>query len=331
MAFIDTIKERARADSKRIVLPEGAEERMIRASAGALKEGIAQPILLGSEAEIREKAASLGIDLLGVEVVELSEERMEALAARYIEIRGRGTISRAKRFVANPLYFGAAMVLTGEADGMVGGVSVETKEVIKATHLIIGLEEGISGSSSLFLMALPDSKWGEDGVLIYADAAVNPNPTAEELAEIAICSARSARQLLGWEPRVAMLSFSTKGSGADATVDKVQEATRLAQERGPEFRIDGELQVDTALVSSVAEKKLSDDTVGVAGKANVLIFPDLDSGNIAYKLTQYLAGAEAYGPVFQGFAKPVNDLSRGASVEDIVGVMAITGVQAQGQ
>ena len=220
------------------------------------------------------------------------------------------------------------MVGAGDVSGMVAGCTSLTATVVKASQLMVGLGEGIFPPSSFFVMSVPDSPYGEGGDFIYADAGVNPDPTPEELAEIAVLSAQSARDMLGWEPKVAMLSFSTKGSAGHKLVDKVIEATKLAREMAPDLAIDGEFQLDSAIVPSVAERKVKEESA-VAGKANILIFPDLNAGNIGYKMTQYLAKAEAYGPILQGFAKPVNDLSRGASVEDIVGVMAFTSVQAQ--
>jgi phosphate acetyltransferase len=248
----------------------------------------------------------------------------------YVESRQgkRVTEKMAERLVRRPLYFGAIMVRAGDVNGMVAGCMSLTATVVKAGQLMIGLKEGISAPSSFFVISVPNCPYGEDGSFIYADAGVNPDPSPSELAEIAVLSAESAQSMLGWEPRVAMLSFSTKGSAGHRLVDKVVEATKLAKEMAPGLSIDGELQLDAAIVPAVAERKWKGES-DVAGRANVLIFPDLNAGNIAYKMTQYLADAEAYGPLLQGFKMLINDLSRGASVEDIVGVVALTTVQAQ--
>ncbi len=331
MKPIDRIKEQARKSLQRIVLAEGEEERAIRAAAICRKDGIVSPVMLGNEERIKELARLSGVDLDGIDIIDPDfSPEMEKYISLYIEARGgkRVTKEMAKRLLKRPLYFGAMMVRAGDVKGMVAGCMSLTATVIKASELIIGLKEGVSAPSSFFVMSVPDCPYGEDGNFIYADAGVNPDPTPEELAEVAVLSARNAQSLLGWEPRVAMLSFSTKGSAGHKLVDKVIEATKLAREMAPELAIDGEFQLDAAIVPGVAERKVKDES-DVAGRANVLIFPDLNAGNIGYKLTQYLAKAEAYGPLFQGFAMPVNDLSRGASVEDIVGVMAFTNLQAQ--
>jgi phosphate acetyltransferase len=331
MKLIDRIKEQAQKSPQRIVLAEGEEDRTIRAAAICFKDGIVSPVMLGNEERIKELARISGVELDGIDIIAPdSSSQMERYMSLYVASRGgkRVTQKMAKRLLKRPLYFGAMMVKAGDVSGMVAGCMSLTATVIKATELIIGLKEGISAPSSFFVMSVPDCPYGEDGKFIYADAGVNPDPTPGELAEIAVLSARNAQSLLGWEPRVAMLSFSTKGSAGHRLVDKVIEATKLAKEMAPELAIDGEFQLDAAIVPTVAERKVKDES-DVAGRANVLIFPDLNAGNIGYKLTQYLAKAEAYGPLFQGFAMPVNDLSRGASVEDIVGVMAFTTLQVQ--
>lgn len=331
MKLIDRIKEQAQKSPQGIVLAEGEEERTISAAAICRKDGIASPVILGNEERIKELARLSGVSLDGIDIVDPdSSPAMERYITLYIESRGGKRVSEgmAGRLLKRPLYFGAMMVSAGDVSGMVAGCMSLTATVIKASGLTIGLKEGISAPSSFFVMAVPDCPYGEDGNFIYADAGVNPDPTPGELAEIAVLSARSAQSLLGWEPRVAMLSFSTRGSAGHKLVDKVTEAVKLAKEMAPELAIDGEFQLDAAIVPGVAERKVKDES-DVAGRANVLIFPDLNAGNIGYKLTQYLAKAEAYGPLFQGFAMPVNDLSRGASVEDIVGVMAFTTLQAQ--
>jgi len=246
-----------------------------------------------------------------------------------MESRGDRRITKgmAEKLLRRTLYYSAMMVTAGDAKGMVAGCTSLTATVVVASQLMIGLREGISSPSSFFIMSVPDCPYGENGNFIYADAGVNPDPTPQELAEIAIASAQSAIDL-GWQPRIAMLSFSTKGSANHKRVDKVIEATKIAKEMAPDLMIDGEFQLDSAIVPQVAERKVKEPS-DVAGRANILIFPDLDAGNISYKITQYLAKAEAYGPLLQGFNKPVNDLSRGASVDDIVGVIAFTSVQAQ--
>ncbi len=331
MKLIDRIKEQAQKSPQRIVLAEGEEDRTIRAAAICLKDGIVSPVMLGDEERIKELARISGVELDGIDIIDPdSSPQMERYISLYIASRGgkRVTQEMAKRLLKRPLYFGAMMVKAGDVNGMVAGCMSLTATVIKATELIIGLKEGISAPSSFFVMSVPDCPYGEDGNFVYADAGVNPDPTPGELAEIAVLSARNAQSLLGWEPRVAMLSFSTKGSAGHRLIDRVIEATKLAKEMAPELAIEGEFQLDAAIVPTVAEAKVKDES-DVAGRANVLIFPDLNAGNIGYKLTQYLAKAEAYGPLFQGFAMPVNDLSRGASVEDIVGVMAFTTLQVQ--
>ena len=330
MSAIEKIKAKARADVKHIVLPEGTEPRTVQASAKILKEGVARVTLLGNPDEVRKVAAETGTDLTGVAIIDpATSEKSAAYADLLYELRkAKGmTPEQATELVTkNTLYYGAVMLKAGDADGMVAGAINSTGNVLRPALQIIKTAPGIKVVSSCFIMELPDHKWGDDGVMIFGDCAVIPNPTAEELAAIAIASAASGRQLVDIDPRVAMLSFSTKGSAKHDNVTKVQEATKMARELAPDLQLDGELQADAALVESVGQLKSPGSTV--AGHANVLVFPDLQAGNIGYKLVQRLAGAEAYGPILQGIAKPCNDLSRGCSVDDIVATVAITAAQA---
>jgi phosphate acetyltransferase len=326
--IIEEFKGRARMDPRRIALPEAEDERFIKATDVVVREGIARPILLGNKTTIVDQARRLGISLDAVELIEPSTSPwLEEYVSLYCQTR-KVREGVARRILRRPLFYAAMMVCRGDTEGMVGGAVYTSADLIAAAELTVGLKEGISVPSSFFIMDVPRFPGGEQGCLIFADAAVNPDPTAEELADIAITTAISARELLGWEPRLAMLSFSTQGSAVHPRVDKVVEATKIAKEKSPDLQIDGELQADAALIPEVAARKVTTGSE-VAGRANILIFPDLDAGNIGYKLTQWLAGAKAYGPILQGFRKPVSDLSRGASVEDIVGVIAITVVKAQ--
>ena len=331
MSAIDKIKSKARANVKHIVLPEGTEPRTVQASAKILAEGVAKVTLLGEEEAVKKVAAETGTNLAGVAIINpAASEKSAAYAELLYELRkAKGmTPEQARELVTtNPLYYGAVMLKAGDADGMVAGAINSTGNVLRPALQIIKTAPGIKVVSSCFIMELPDEQWGDDGVMIFGDCAVIPNPTAEELAAIAIASAASGKQLVDIDPRVAMLSFSTKGSAKHDNVTKVQEATRLAHELAPELQLDGELQADAALVESVGQLKSPGSAV--AGHANVLVFPDLQAGNIGYKLVQRLAGAEAVGPIIQGLAKPVSDLSRGCSVDDIVSVVAITAVKAQ--
>ena len=331
MSAIEKIKAKARADVKHIVLPEGTEPRTVQASAKILKEGVARVTLLGNPDEVRKVAAETGTDLTGVAIIDpATSEKSAAYADLLYELRkAKGmTPEQATELVTkNTLYYGAVMLKAGDADGMVAGAINSTGNVLRPALQIIKTAPGIKVVSSCFIMELPDHTWGDDGVMIFGDCAVIPNPTAEELAAIAIASAASGRQLVDIDPRVAMLSFSTKGSAKHDNVTKVQEATKMAHELAPDLQLDGELQADAALVESVGQLKSPGSTV--AGHANVLVFPDLQAGNIGYKLVQRLAGAEAIGPIIQGLAKPVSDLSRGCSVDDIVSVVSITAVKAQ--
>lgn len=331
MSAIEKIKAKARADVKHIVLPEGTEPRTVQASAKILKEGVARVTLLGNPDEVRKVAAETGTDLTGVAIIDpATSEKSAAYADLLYELRkAKGmTPEQATELVTkNPLYYGAVMLKAGDADGMVAGAINSTGNVLRPALQIIKTAPGIKVVSSCFIMELPDPKWGDNGVMIFGDCAVIPNPTAEELAAIAIASAASGKQLVDINPRVAMLSFSTKGSAKHENVTKVQEATKLAHELAPDLQLDGELQADAALVESVGQLKSPGSTV--AGHANVLVFPDLQAGNIGYKLVQRLAGAVAIGPIIQGLAKPVSDLSRGCSVDDIVSVVSITAVKAQ--
>ncbi len=331
MSAIEKIKAKARADVKHIVLPEGAEPRTVQASAKILKEGVARVTLLGNPDEVRKVAAETGTDLTGVAIIDpATSEKSAAYADLLYELRkakGMNPEQATELVTKNPLYYGAVMLKAGDADGMVAGAINSTGNVLRPALQIIKTAPGIKVVSSCFIMELPDPKWGDNGVMIFGDCAVIPNPTAEELAAIAIASAASGKQLVDINPRVAMLSFSTKGSAKHENVTKVQEATKLAHELAPDLQLDGELQADAALVESVGQLKSPGSTV--AGHANVLVFPDLQAGNIGYKLVQRLAGAEAIGPIIQGLAKPVSDLSRGCSVDDIVSVVSITAVKAQ--
>ena len=331
MSAIEKIKAKAKQNVQHIVLPEGSEPRTVQASAQILAEGIAKVTLLGDAAEIKKVAAETGTDLTGVTVVDpKTSEKSAAYTELLFELRkAKGmTVEQANELiVGNTLYYGAVMVKSGDADGMVAGAINSTGNVLRPALQIIKTAPGIKVVSSCFVMEVPKKEYGDDGVMIFGDCAVIPNPTAEELAAIAIASAQTGKELVDIDPKVAMLSFSTKGSAKDALVTKVQEATAIAHELAPDLKLDGELQADAALVESVGQLKSPGSTV--AGHANVLIFPDLQAGNIGYKLVQRLAGAEAVGPIVQGLAKPVNDLSRGCSVEDIVSVVAITAVKAQ--
>ncbi|MEG1606576.1 MAG: phosphate acetyltransferase, partial [Clostridia bacterium] len=326
---IDKIKAKACADIKHIVLPEGEETRNVQAAVKVVKAGLARLTLLGDPEKTREVAG--GADLTGIELINpKTSDKAESYAQTLCELRkAKGmTIEDARKLIGDPMYYGVMMVKMGDADGLVSGAIHSTGAMLKPALQIIKAKPGMKTVSSCFLMELKDKSFGEDGVMIFSDCAVIPCPSAEELANIALGAADSARALAGMEPKVAMLSFSTKGSAKHDLVTKVQEATRIAHELAPTLELDGELQLDAAVAPDVGQLKSPGSAV--AGHANVLVFPDLQAANIGYKLVQRLAGAEAYGPVLQGIAKPCNDLSRGCSVDDIVATVAITAVQAQG-
>jgi len=331
MEIIERIVERAKGNRQRIVLPEATEERTLRAADKVLADGVADIILIGSPEEISRLAEEWGLTHIGKATIvnPLDSPKSEEYAALLAELRkNKGmTIEQARELVKNPLYYGCMIIKTGDADGQISGALSTTAETLRPALQIIKTKPGITCVSGAMLLITQQPQYGENGVLVVGDVAVTPVPDADQLAQIAVCTADTARVVAGFDnPRVAMLSFSTKGSAQHEVVDKVVEATRLAKERRPELEIDGELQADAALVPAIGEKKAPGSHI--AGHANVLIYPNLEVGNISYKLVQRLGGATAIGPVLQGIAKPVNDLSRGCSVEDIYYLVAITACQA---
>ena len=330
MNFIDTIKEKAKKDIKNIVLPETEDVRILQATEKILKEEFANVILIGNEEEVNNLAKENNINIDGAKIVDPSKsEKYDEYVNQFFELRQKKgiTLEEAKKAMLDKVYFGMMMVKNGDADGLVSGAAHSTADTLRPALQILKTAEGTKLVSAFFLMVVPDCEYGENGTFIFSDAGLNSNPTSEELSEIAISSAKSFEQLVEKEAKVAMLSYSTYGSAKSPLVDKVIEATKLVKEKAPELKVDGEMQLDAAIVKEIGEKKAPGSEV--AGHANTLIFPDLNAGNIGYKLVQRLAKAEAYGPLCQGISKPVNDLSRGCSSDDIVGVVAITAVQAQ--
>ena len=329
MNFIDKIKERAKSDKKRIVLPESMDKRVIEAAEKILKEDLAEVVIVGKKEDILE--ISQGYDISKAIIVDpYTEEYTEELINELVELRkSKGmTYDEAKKLLLEDyMYYACMLVKTGRADGVVSGACHSTSNTLRPALQIIKTKPGIMLVSAFFLMVVPDCEYGENGTFIFGDSGLEQNPTPEKLAAIAASSAESFKLLVEAEPRVAMLSHSTMGSAKHADVDKVVEGVKIAKEMYPQYKIDGEMQLDAAIIPEIAASKAPESEV--AGHANVLIFPDLDAGNIGYKLVQRLAKAEAYGPICQGIAAPVNDLSRGCSADDIVGVVAITAVQAQ--
>ena len=330
MSVLDSIKEKAKADVKHILLPEGSEERTVQAARIITDEKIAKVTLLGDEEEIKKVAEKFNVCLCGIDIINpLTDPDFEHYANGFYELRkAKGmTPEKARETIKNTLFYACMIIKEGKADGMVSGAINTTGNTLRPGLQIIKMAKGINTISSCFIMEIPNKEYGDNGLMLFGDCAININPNPDELASIAIATANTAKTLLGMDPKVAMLSFSTKGSAKHENVDKVTAALAKVKELAPDLDVDGELQADAAMVPKVAALKAPGSKV--AGHANVLIFPDLQAGNIGYKLVQRLAGAEAVGPVSQGFAKPINDLSRGCSIADIVSVVAITAVQAQ--
>ncbi|MCK9206122.1 MAG: phosphate acetyltransferase [Salinivirgaceae bacterium] len=330
MDLITKIKEKAKQYHKTIVLPEGTEERTIKAADIVLAEGIAKIALIGNRQEIEQLATKFGLQHISkAQVVDPKNHvKKDLYIDKLVELRKSKGLSRdeATKLLEDPLYLAVMMVKMGDADGEVAGAANATGDVLRPAFQIVKTKPGISVVSGAFLMIMKDKSYGENGLMVFADCAVHPNPTAEELAEIAVETGKTTRAIAGIEPKIAMLSFSTKGSAKHEMVDKVVKATEIAKMMAPDMKIDGELQADAAIVPAIGASKAKGSEI--AGHANVLVFPTLETGNIAYKLVQRLAGAEAVGPVLQGMAAPINDLSRGCSVDDIVSLVAITCNQA---
>ncbi|MCD4833323.1 MAG: phosphate acetyltransferase [Bacteroidales bacterium] len=332
MDLLNKIKDSAKKYNKRIILPESTEERTITAADEIIKEGIAQIILIGNPKEIKNKAKELNLSNIDKAIIidPKNNNKKEEYIDLMVDIRKKKGLTREKaaKLIEDPLFLATIMIKNGDADGEVAGAENATGDVLRPAFQYVKTKPGFSVVSGAFLMILKDKNFGEDGLLVFADCAVHPNPTDKELAEIAVATGETTRAIAGFEPRIAMLSFSTKGSAVHEMVDKVVNATRMAKEMDPSLKIDGELQADAAIIEAIGQKKAPGSEI--AGKANVLVFPTLETGNIAYKLVQRLAGAEAVGPILQGMAAPINDLSRGCSVSDIVNLVAITANQAAG-
>ena len=326
MEFIEKLKQKGKETQRRLVLPEAPEERMIRAADAILEEGFAKIILIGKADEINAAAKEFGLKNISKATIVDPDtyEKIDEYVDMMVEIRKKKGLTKeeAYQLLKDPLYLSVMMIKAGDADCEVAGANNATGDVLRPAFQYVKTVPGVSVVSGAFVMGIPNKEFGEDGLMIFADCAVHPDPTAQELAEIAVATGRTTQALLGIEPKIAMLSFSTKGSAKHEVVDKVVEATKLAQEMAPDLKIDGELQADAAIIPAIGKKKAPGSEI--AGQANVLVFPDLQSGNIGYKLVQRMAGAEAVGPILQGMAAPINDLSRGCSVSDIVSLSAIT-------
>ncbi len=329
MGLIESIKENAKKELKTIVLPESEDERVLKAAQIVLEEKTANVILIGNEETIKKDAASCGANIEGATIIDpKSFDKIDVYIDELVELRKKKALSKEEAteiMTTEPRFFGCMMVRLGDADGLVAGSNSPTADVLRAAIQVIKTAPGINTVSSTFIMETADGKFGDNGLILFADCAVNPEPNAEQLADIASATAATAKSVVGLEPRVAMLSFSTMGSADHPLVDKVQYACDILEDREVDFAYDGEMQADAAIVEAIGAKKAPNSSV--AGKANVLVFPDLQSGNIGYKLVQRFAGAAAHGPIVQGLNKPVNDLSRGCSVEDISNLVAITATQ----